>query len=230
MELKAEKRETFGKAVATLRKAGLMPAELYGRGIGNVHLAIPLKEFKKTYKAAGENTIITVVIGNEKRPVLIYDVVPDAITGEPIHADLYQVRMDEKIQTKVPLEFVGESAGVKDKGGVLVKTVQELPIEAMPEKLPHKVTVDLAKLTDIGTSIHVADLGISPEVKVLVDGNVVVATIKAKMTEEQEAALQAAGSVEEVKVETEEKKAEREAAKAAEAPKEGAAPAAETKK
>lgn len=213
-----------------LRKEGLIPAELYGRGIGNVHLAIPAKEFKKTYKAAGENTIVTVVFDNEKRPALIYDVVGDSISGEPIHVDLYQVRMDEKIQTKVPLVFTGESLGVKDKGGVLVKTLQELPIEAMPDKLPHTVTVDLTKLTDIGVSIHVGDLGISPEVKVLVDGNVVVATIKAKMTEEQEAALQAAGSVETVKVETEEKVAERDAAKAAEAPKEGAAPAPEAKK
>ncbi|MBI3114470.1 MAG: 50S ribosomal protein L25 [Candidatus Harrisonbacteria bacterium] len=227
MELKAEKRETFGKAVVTLRAKGLIPAELYGRGVQNLHLALSAKDFKKTYKATGENTIVTVVVGNEKHPALIYEVVGDPISGEPQHVDLYQVRMDEKIQTKVPLVFVGESLGVKDKGGVLVKTLQELPIEAMPAHLPHTVTVDISKLTDIGVSIHVADLGISPEVKVLVDGKVVVATIKAKLTEEQEAAMQAAGSVETIKVETEEKKAEREAKAAAEAPAEGAAPAAE---
>ncbi|MDO8584797.1 MAG: 50S ribosomal protein L25 [bacterium] len=228
MELKAEKREIFGKAVSTLREKGFIPAELYGRGIGNMHLAIPAKDFKKVYKAAGENTIVTVVIGEEKRPALIYDVVGDAISSEPVHVDLYQVRMDEKIQTKVPLVFVGEALGVKDKGGVLVRTLQELPIEAMPDKLPHTITVDISVLADIGMSIKVGDLNISPDVKVLVDGKVIVATVKAKITEEQEAAMQAAGSVETIKVETEEKVAEREAAKAAaEAPAAGAAPAGE---
>jgi len=127
--------------------------------------------------------------------------------------------MSEKIQTKVPLEFVGISEAVKSAGGVLVKSVQELPIEAMPDKLPHSIQVDISKLAEIGNKISVDDLAIPADVKVLVEGKTVVASVIAKVTEEQEAALRAEGAApEEVKVETEEKKAEREAAKAAEAP------------
>jgi large subunit ribosomal protein L25 len=229
MELKAEKREKLGKAVKALLKAGFIPAELYGKGIPNLHLSLPVKDFKKVYKSAGENTIVNIVVDDQKFPSIISDVARDYLTSEPIHVDLHKVRMDEKLQTKVPLEFTGESLAVKDLGGVLIKSMQELAVEALPDKIPHKIFVDISKLIEIGNTIRVEDLVIPADVKVLVDGRTAVATVSAKVTEEQEAALRAEGAApEEVKVETEEKKAEREAAKAAEAPAEGAS--AEAKK
>lgn len=232
MELKAEIRAKFGKNVESLRKLGFIPAELYGRGIPNQHLTVALKDFSRVYKAAGENTIVTLEVGKEKHSVLIYDVKRNYLSGASDHIDFYEVRMDEKIQTKVPFEFVGEAPGVKDKNGLLVKSMYELPVEALPGDVPHSITVDVSKLMDIGNSVYVEDLAISKAIKVLVDGRTAIVTIKAKITEEQEAALQAEGSVETVKVESEEKKAERDAAKAAgAAPAEGgAAPAAEAKK
>ncbi len=224
IELKAEKREKFGRGVTSLRAAGFVPAELYGKGVPNLHLSLPAKDFKKVYKSAGENTIVNIVVDGQKYSTLIYDVASDYLSGAPIHVDLYKVDMSEKIQTKVPLEFVGISEAVKSAGGVLVKSVQELPIEAMPDKLPHSIQVDISKLAEIGHKISVDDLAIPADVKVLMEGKTVVASVIAKVTEEQEAALRAEGAApEEVKVETEEKKAEREAAKAAEAPAEGAA-------
>ncbi len=222
MDLKATVREKFGKDNKAIRKAGFLPAELYGRGIANMHLSLSLKDFKKIYKAAGENTVINVTVDSNKVPVLIYDVIADYLTDEPAHVDLYAVKMDEKIQAKVPLEFFGESPAVKNFGGVLVKTVQEITVEALPDHIPHTLKVDLSKLVEIGNSIHLNQLNIASDVKVLIDMNTVVATVKAKMTEEQEAALSASSSVETVKVETEEKKLERDAKKTIEAPVESA--------
>ncbi len=231
VELKAEMREKLGKAVATLRRAGLVPAELYGKGVPNLHLSVSAKDFKKVYKAAGENTIVNVIVDGQKYPSIISEVARHYLSGEPIHVDLHKVRMDELLQTKVPLVFVGESAAVKTLGAVLIKSLQELLVEALPDKIPHTISVDISVLAEIGNTIRVEDLAIPADVKVLVDGRTAVATATAKVTEEQEAALRAeSGVVEEVKVETEEKKAEREAAKAAEAPAEGAAPSGEAKK
>lgn len=229
MELKAEKREKFGRAVTALRKAGFLPAELYGRGLQNQHLTLSLKDFKKIYKEAGEHTVVTVVVDGKKVPTIINDVSFDYLSGEPTHADLYQIRMDEKIQAKVPLEFTGEAPAVKNLGGVLVKTIQEIPVEALPDKIPHSFVVSVDGLVEIGNSIHLSDLAIPADVKALIDLKTVIVTIKAKMTEEQEAALAAEANPETVKVETEEKKAERDAEKAAEAPAGGAA-APEAKK
>lgn len=226
MELAVQKREKFGKAVKNLRGQGLIPAELYGKGVENLHLAIPTKEFRKILKQAGESTMINVAVGNEKRPVMIYGVHTDPVTDEILSVDFYQVRLDEKIKIKVPLEFVGEVPAVKDKNGILVKAMQEVEVEALPANIPRSLVVDISKLADIGNSVYVRDLSVDPAVKLLVGPESVIATVTAQMTEEQEAKLAAEVKPEDIKVETEEKKAERDAAKAAsaEAPAAGAAP------
>lgn len=215
MELAVQKREKFGKAVKSLREQGLIPAELYGRGVQNLHLAVLIKDFRKVLKQAGESTMINVILGNEKRPAMIYEVATDPVTDEILNVGLYQVRLDEKIKIKVPLEFVGESMAVKDKKGILVKAMQELEVEALPTDIPRSISVDLSKLSDIGQSIYVRDLGVAGDAKVLAGPDSVVATVTAQMTEEQEAKLAAEVKPEDIKVETEEKKAEREATKAA---------------
>ncbi len=229
MELMVQKRNILGKKVNSLRKQGLIPAELYGKGAENLHLSVAAKDFKKVYKEAGENTIINVVVGNSKYPVLINDVSFNALSGDVQSVDFYRVRMDEKIKVSVPLEFIGVSPAVKEKNGILVKSLQEIEVETLPADIPHDFKVDLSKLAEIGQSLYVKDLDIPKNVKVQIDPRTVLVTATAQITEEEELAMQKAGvaGVEEVKVEAEEKKAEKEAAAAAtqEAGKEGGAEA-----
>lgn len=216
MDLQVQKRNILGRGVKALRKQGLVPAELYGRGLENLHLSAPAKEFKKVFKDAGENTIVNLLVEREKHPVLINGVSFDYLSGDVESVDFYQVRMDEKLKVNVPVEFIGIAPAVKEKNGVLVKSLQEVEVEVLPADIPHEFKVDLSKLADIGQSIYVKDLAVPERVKILVAPETVVATVIAKVTEEEELALQqAAGKgVEAIKVETEEKKAEREAAKA----------------
>lgn len=215
MELAVQKREKFGKAVSTLRQQGLIPAELYGRGVENLHLAIPVKEFKKVFKQAGESSMVNVVLGNEKRPVMISGVATDPVTDEVLSVDFYQVRLDEKIKIKVPLEFTGEAPAIKDFKGILVKAMQELEVEALPTNIPRSLIVDLTKLAAIGQSVYAKDLAVPSDVKLLVGPEAVIATVTAQMTEEQEAKLAAEVKPEDIKVETEEKKEARAAEKSA---------------
>ncbi|MBI2025132.1 MAG: 50S ribosomal protein L25 [Candidatus Harrisonbacteria bacterium] len=218
MQLAVQTREKFGKGVKTLREQGLVPAELYGKGIKNLHLTVPLKDFRKVFKEAGESTMIDVVLtspaGEEKRPAMIYNVAVNPVTDEILNIDLYQVRLDEKIKIRVSLEFIGESFAVKNKNGILVKAMQELEVEGLPGSIPKNITVDVAKLDDIGKSIHVKDLSLPNGVKFLVDEDNVIATVTAQMTEEEEAKLSTEVKVEEIKSETEEKKEARAAEKA----------------
>ena len=227
MELVTQKREKFGKATSELRAAGLIPAELYGKGIKNEHLAVPVKDFRKVFKQAGESTLIDVMVDGQKRPAMIYDVATDPVTDEILNVDFYQVRLDQKIKIRVPLEFIGESLAIKDEHGILVKPMQELEVEALPNKIPHSIKVDISKIVHIGEVVNVGQLNLGDEVKILADNTAVLATVTAQMTEEQEAKLAEAVKPEDIKVETEEKKAERDAAKAAtETPAAGATPAA----
>ena len=208
MELAAQTRTVFGKATKTLKKQGLIPAELYGHGVDNLHLSIPEKDFKKVFREAGENTVLSIVVGGLKHPALVHEVSHDYVSGAVTHVDFRQVRMDEKIKAHIPLEFVGEAPAVKTYSGILNKTISEIEVEALPADLPHRFTVDVSSLTELNQSIYVRDIASPKGVKILVDPGTAVASVTPPMKEE-EVAPPVAVDLSEVKVESEEKKAER---------------------
>ncbi|MEK7138293.1 MAG: 50S ribosomal protein L25 [Patescibacteria group bacterium] len=214
MDLQVQKREKFGKALEASRKEGLIPAEVYGHGFKNEHLSVIGKEFSKVFGEAGESTIVNLKHGSEAWPVLIHDVKKDYLSGEIVHVDFYRVTMTEKINANVPLEFIGEAPAIKEKLGILNKAMVEIEVEALPAHLPHDIKVDLSVLVDLTSNIYVKDLKFSKDVKVLVDPETVVATIVPMQKEEEVAP--AVVDVSTVKVEGEEKKAERDAEKAEE--------------
>lgn len=219
MELSAKVRTKLGRAVKALRKDGLIPAELYGHGIKNEHLEVSLKDLRKVLRHAGETSIIDLMVEGKKHPVFIHEVMRDPVSDVIVTADFYQVRLDEKIKIKVPLVFIGEAPGVKEKGGILVRSLSELEVEGMPLDIPHNIEVNISGMADVGATISVGELKVPATVRVMVNADFVVATVTARMTEEQEAALAAKGAdVAEVKTEGEEKKAEKEAAAAAATP------------
>ncbi|MDE2018937.1 MAG: 50S ribosomal protein L25 [Patescibacteria group bacterium] len=215
MDLAVKMREGDGKKASALRQEGFIPAELYGHGLKNKHLAVPAREFNKVFKEAGENTVVTLHTGAEKHPVLIYDVQRDFLTGEVAHVDFYAVKMDEKLKAKVPLEFTGEAPAVREKGAVLNKSMTEIEVEAFPQDLPHRLAVDISGLDDFGKTIYVKDLAVPRGVEILVEAETAVITATEPMKEEEVAAPAPEAAVGEVKVETEEKKAERAAEKEA---------------
>ncbi len=217
MDLIVQKREKFGKQTGALRKQGFIPAELYGNGIANAHLAVSTKAFNKVFKQAGESTLINLVLeseNNQRRPVMINDVRLDPVTDQVLNVDFYQVRLDQQIKVKIAINFIGEAPAVKSQGGVFVKAMQEIEVEALPASIPHSLEVGLANLIEIGKSIYVRDLRPPAGVKILVNPETVIATITAQVAEE-EIATAPEITVDTVKVETEEKKAERVAKKEA---------------
>jgi large subunit ribosomal protein L25 len=215
MDLSVKTREITGKKVRFLRREGLVPAELYGHGIKNLHLSVATKELNKVLKEAGTSTVVTLVLnavtGAEKHSALIHDVTRNYLTGEIDHIDFYQVRMDEKITAKVPLEFVGEAPAIKAFAASINKTMSEIEVEALPQNLPHNLVVDLSVLDELNKSVYVRDIVVPKGVEVLIDQETAVATAMPPTAEEVVEAP--AADVTAVKVETEEKKAERTAAK-----------------
>ena len=211
MDLAVETREKLGKKVKSLRLQGLIPAELYGHGVKNLHLTVSAREFLKVFKEAGENTIVNLQIQGGEKPVLIHEIKTNYLNGEIDHIDFYEVRLDEKIKAKIQLEFIGEAPAQKSKGGVLNKVVSEIEVEALPGDLPHRFTVNLEVLDDLNKSFYVKDLEVSPKVRILADPKTVIVTVAEPLKEEERA--EAVIDVTAVKVEAEEKKAERTAEK-----------------
>jgi len=207
LELKVEKRTSLGKATAALRKAGIIPAELYGHDVKNLHVSVNEREFEKVYKEAGKNSIVNLTIDGTEHPVLIYYAKRNALTDRVLAVDFYQVKMDEKIETTVPFRFIGESPAIKE-GGILIKAMDGVGVEAFPQNLPEHIDVDLSKLAAIGSSLYVRDLPKSSKYEYSVEPDTVIASITAQVEEEVVAATL---TPEQVVVETEERKAERQA-------------------
>jgi large subunit ribosomal protein L25 len=205
MELKATKRDILGGKTRNLRKQGLVPAELYGRAAENLHLSVSEKDFRRVFAEAGESTIIDLEVDGEIYPVLVNDFQKDPISRNFISVDFYRVRMDEKISAPVDIEIVGEAPAVKEKGGMLVRAMEEAEVEALPANLPHKLIVDVSGLTEIGQSVFVKDIQTKGNFRILVSPETVIATVS-EIPEEEEAA---SVSVENVVVEGEEKRAEK---------------------
>ncbi len=186
MELTARKRSEGGKSVKLLRAEGLIPAELYGRGIENAHLIVEESEFRKVFREAGENTVIDLIVDGEKRKVLIHDVQRHYLKGTILHVDFYQIREDEKVTARVPLKFRGESPAVKEKGALLNKAITEVEVRALPGDLPKEIDVDLAALDEVDKSIYIRDLSIPRGVEVTLDPDTVVATAMEREPEQEE--------------------------------------------
>jgi large subunit ribosomal protein L25 len=212
MEIQAKKRDALGKRAKAIRRAGFIPAELYGHGVENLHLSVPAKEFTRVFREAGESTLIEIVINGERKPVMIHDVARHPVTDEALNIDFYQVRMDERITVKVPLTFIGEAPAVKELGGVLVKSMHEIEIEALPNAIPHSLDVSVSGIVEIGGSVYVKDVKAPESATILVQPDTVIATVTERVSEEEEAAAPAV-SVESVKVEGEEERLERQAKK-----------------
>lgn len=216
-KLKAQAREN--KNTKQVRKDGGIPAVLYGHKIKNVNLTLDGRSFPKLYKEAGASTVVDLHIDGEtaERNVIIHDVSYEPVVGTIVHVDLYEVKKGEKVKVSIPLVFVGESAAVKADGGVLVKNIYKVEIEALPKDLPHEITVDIAKLATFSDAITIGDLDVPAGVHVHGDAGEVIAKVMPPRTTEELEALEKAVElkVEDVKVESEEKKKERDAEKAA---------------
>jgi len=213
LELKARPRQELGKKTNKQRKAGSIPAVIYGHNVKSEPLYVEAKDFDKVYGEAGESTLVGLDLAGEKRNVLIHDVVRHALSDKILHVDFYQVKMDEKIKAKVPFMFIGEAPAVKSDGGVLVKNIQEVEVEALPQDLPHHLDVDISGLATFQDHILIKDLSVQGSIKVLAEADEIIASVQPPRSEEELAALEekVEEKVEEVKVVGEEEKAAAEA-------------------
>lgn len=153
--LKAQKRSIMGRKVKTLRREGIMPANIFGKKVKSQAVSVSLKDFQQVYSQIGETGLVELTLKGEKktRPSLISNVQTHPVTDLPLHADFHQVDLTQKVTANVPIEVIGESPAVKDKGAILITLINEVEVEALPADLPDKFTVDISKLSEFNDSI-----------------------------------------------------------------------------
>ncbi|OGM28012.1 hypothetical protein A3D00_04695 [Candidatus Woesebacteria bacterium RIFCSPHIGHO2_02_FULL_38_9] len=184
--LKAKKREIFGRKVKTLRKKGLLPANLYGRNVKSLGLEVGLEEFSNVYKKAGKTGLLEITLDKSKKPVLVHNVQTDPVTDEFIHVDFLQVDLKQKVSAAVPVELVGESPAEKSGVGTVVLQLDQIEVEALPSDLPEKFSVDISSLIEVDQSVLVKDLKYDrKKVEVKTDPNQIVIKVEPPQKEEQ---------------------------------------------
>jgi len=214
IDLTAAPRQT-GTA-QKVRRAGMIPAVIYGNGAKTEHLEVPVPEFERVFRKAGESTLVTLnIAGEPSRTVIIHDIQRHYLTNKFQHIDFFEVKMNEKMTAKVPLVFTGTSLAVKANGGSLVTVIDEVEVECLPADLPHEIQVDISVLNDFAASILVKDLKVPANVAITNDAEETVAKVNAPRDVEAELATPVVEDVSAVEVEKKEKPAEGEAAEPA---------------
>lgn len=158
ISITAEKRQELGRKVKRLRKAGKLPANLYGADIKSVSLTLDAKEFKTAYGKAGETSVVELTIGKDTYPVLIHNIQNDPIELTPIHVDFLKIDLKKKVTANIPLEIVGTAPAEKQGLGTLVSYIDEVEVEALPGDLVDKIEVNVEGLEQADQSLAIKDL------------------------------------------------------------------------
>ena len=220
VELYANLREEKGKELnKKLRGAGLVPAVVYKKGEDTLSLKIANKDlFKALHTEAGENVIIKLHVDGAKkkkdRTVVLKEVQKDPIKDYLLHVDFQEISLTETLKVKVPIAAKGEAIGVKQDGGVLQHVLWEAEVECLPTNIPEKIEVEVSNLK-IGDALHVKDIQVPEDVKILDDLEGVVFSVEHPKKVEDLVAEPAEGAIEEPEV-IREKKEEPEEAEAGE--------------
>jgi large subunit ribosomal protein L25 len=194
---------------------------VYGRNLESKAVEVETMVLTHLLRSAGRNVIIDLHIEGEDspRPVMLRAVQREPATSKLLHVDFYQVSLTQKMRAEVPLILVGEAPAVAEFGGILLQSLDNITVEALPGDIPAHVEVDVSMLTRLDDSVHVRELPIDPtKLYVMTDAELVVAKVAAPRLvaaeEAEEVAAEAAAEAvaaaeEEAKEEKEEEAAEK---------------------
>ncbi len=176
-ELNVESRQTGGKVAARqLRRAGKLPAVLYGHGETPVHLSVGAKEFSDLLSHHGSHSLL-VLKGASTETAIIKTIARHPVKGIPATIDFQRVSRNERISAKVPILVVNEPLDVKSGDGLLVQSLHEIEISALPAEMPEHITVDISHLVLNGPAVHINEIEVPAGITVLTSGEEAIAAV-----------------------------------------------------
>jgi large subunit ribosomal protein L25 len=203
---KREEKEIKNKASRKIRAGNYIPAVVYGLKKDPISIKVKEKEFREVIKGKSMySAIFNLKIGGEgkgsKETVLVKEFQRDAITRNLLHIDFLRIKMEEEIETSVPVHILNEdiAIGIKEKSGVLQHGLREFHVSCLPADIPDYIEYDIAEL-DMGSAVRVADVKVADKIKVLNDPEeVVVSIIHPTQLKEEEEEEKAEEEVEEAR-------------------------------
>ena len=193
--LQAERRDVVGKQVKAMRRAGKLPAVIYGRHTEPIVIALDAHSASLTLGRLTSSSLVTIALDGQEFPALVREKQRDYIKNRLLHVDFLTVSLTETLRATVAVNLVGVSAAVKDFNAVLVTNLQSLEVECLPADLPEGIDVDISVLARPGESIRVRDVVVSDKVRILDDPDTTVAVATFAKVEEEVAAVPGAEAV-----------------------------------
>ncbi len=160
IELHVVTRELMGKKSRFLRRQGITPVHLFGYDTEPMALQCETLQLKQVLKTAGKTKLVGLRVDKHRKPrnVVVREVQKNALSGELVHVDFFQVSMEEKIKVEVPVVLVGEALALKSKTNMMVHELAAVEIECLPDRIPESIQVDISGLVEDDQSIQVKDL------------------------------------------------------------------------
>jgi len=188
LELTLDAREAQGKANKRLRRAGIVPGVVYGKGEASTNVQVDAKTFETLYRAAGRTSVVNFRLPGASRSTsgFIKSVQRHPLSGQPLHVDYLLVNLNVEMEVDVPLVFTGEAPAVEETGGTLLHNLSSVRVKALPNDIPHEIGVDVSVLKSLDVAIHVRDLSLNRDlVQVLTDGETLVSAVVPPRVEEE---------------------------------------------
>ena len=192
-KLTARPRDTLGKAVAELRRSGVLPAVVYGAGVESQSISIDAHEFELLHRHTGRHAVIDLSIEGDGKaqPVLLQAIQEHPVSRHTLHVDLLVVNLEEERTVDVPIVFVGQSEAVAKQGGVLLHLRDAVLVRAKPDDLPSGIELDISSLVDFEVTLHASDLIMPAGVTMVTDPADAVARVQQPRIEEEPVAAEA---------------------------------------
>lgn len=179
IQLRAERRNIFGKKTKRLRRAGFIPATLYGPRMEPVSLQVHERDLRRVLDRAGTSHLISLRIDEADKPrmTLAREIQRDLITHSLLHVDLYEVVMTEKTTAEIPISLLGEAPVVAQKTGLLVRGLDSVQVQCLPGELIESIEVDVSVLRETDEVILVKDLPVDEAIEILTNPEEVVVKV-----------------------------------------------------
>ncbi|EKD47246.1 MAG: hypothetical protein ACD_66C00152G0005 [uncultured bacterium] len=192
ISLSAQARDLKGRKTEHLRAENLVPAVMYGFETEPANVQLNRGDFGRAYQKAGESTVVELDIDGTKNLVLIQEVQYNPITDDVTHVDFRRINMNEKIEAMISIKLTGISPAVKDLGGTLVHSLEEVEVLALPAALVREFIMDISSLATFNDVLRVSDIIVPEGIEILTDKEDTIASIQEPVSEEELLAQEAA--------------------------------------
>ena len=175
--LQVEVRTAVGKRLGALRRAGITPIHVYGKGVESLSLHAPSRELLRTLSVVGQTTPFTLRVAGDSHFVITREVQRDPITDKVIHVDFLAVSRTERMRVEVPLELQGEAPAIRLEAATFVQDLRAVEVEALPADLPSSLSVDISGLDEVDKALHARDIPLPSGVTLVSDPEALIARV-----------------------------------------------------